>query len=550
MANGRRAIAWHSAALAALGTGVLLRLVGVDWGLPFIYDPDEPDFVGRAVRMLATGDLDPGWFGHPGTTTIYSFLLAIGGWVLASGQGLAAALDRYAVEPSPFFLVARLTVVAFAAGALALTWQLARRAAAARDEDAGSSAAMLAGLLALALLAVAPLHTQFSRNARPDIQMGFFVLASLLAAAAVARQGRWRDYLLAGGWLGLAVATKYPALLFAPVIALAHGFNQHDHGRRPWQQAERLAGAALATVAGLALGSPWLLASPAVVLQNLAFESRSYHLSGTSAGFWSSLTWYLAGTLRTELGWVGSALALAGGAVVLRPPGAGGSPHRAGQLVLAALVIFVPAMAALSLRWDRWMLPVVPLACVLAGVGAAGLWRLVTTRFEAAGRRLVAVALALLAVAAVAGPARESLPWTMASARGDSRNAAHAWVLENVPAGSRILVEAYAPQLPAARFRLYGVNRGRILPMPDGGRRYAVPLGIIGTLQDPAELDAWSIDYVVIANHYDRRLAEPARYAREIALYEAIMARGIPVFAADAAPWQAIGLPVRIYRLR
>src|SRR5690242_17232453 len=46
---------------------------GLD-GFPTLADAvhkDEQFFVQPAVRMVAQGSLDPQWFGHPGSTTIY-----------------------------------------------------------------------------------------------------------------------------------------------------------------------------------------------------------------------------------------------------------------------------------------------------------------------------------------------------------------------------------------------------------------------------------------------------------------------------------------------
>src|SRR3990172_4812772 len=56
---------------AALFLGLGLRLYGSSFDLPYVYDPDEPSFVNPALHMLQHGTLNPGWFGHPGSTTIY-----------------------------------------------------------------------------------------------------------------------------------------------------------------------------------------------------------------------------------------------------------------------------------------------------------------------------------------------------------------------------------------------------------------------------------------------------------------------------------------------
>ncbi|MGD9346180.1 MAG: hypothetical protein PVH84_09980 [Candidatus Aminicenantes bacterium] len=49
----------------------IIRLIGVDYGLPYLYFPDEHHFTYPAFRILTDGDLNPHWFGHPGSIVIY-----------------------------------------------------------------------------------------------------------------------------------------------------------------------------------------------------------------------------------------------------------------------------------------------------------------------------------------------------------------------------------------------------------------------------------------------------------------------------------------------
>ena len=43
--------------------------------LPFTPEIDEPIFVLPAIRMASSGNLNPGWFGNPGSTVIYPLAL-------------------------------------------------------------------------------------------------------------------------------------------------------------------------------------------------------------------------------------------------------------------------------------------------------------------------------------------------------------------------------------------------------------------------------------------------------------------------------------------
>ena len=48
-----------------------LYTLGLRQNLPYDHEVDESTFVERAVYMVATGDMNPGWFGHPGSTVLY-----------------------------------------------------------------------------------------------------------------------------------------------------------------------------------------------------------------------------------------------------------------------------------------------------------------------------------------------------------------------------------------------------------------------------------------------------------------------------------------------
>ena len=107
------------------------RMWAVTHDLPYP-GVDEPLFVRPAVHMASTGDLDPHWFGHPGSTTIYSLAglyhvwdsVAHGGPVFSSGPGLA---NRFAASPGDFYLIGRLWPIAFAIGAIPLVFLLGQR---------------------------------------------------------------------------------------------------------------------------------------------------------------------------------------------------------------------------------------------------------------------------------------------------------------------------------------------------------------------------------------------------------------------------------------
>jgi hypothetical protein len=132
----------------ALGVGLVvvlamaIRLKGVSWGLPYQYDPDEHYFVDPAVRFVTTGDLNPRWFGHPGSTTMYALGLAyFVYWVIGHAAGWFPDLESFArsfsTNPTTFYLIGR--AVALATLAVPLTYMVARMVGPGRVGSASSS---------------------------------------------------------------------------------------------------------------------------------------------------------------------------------------------------------------------------------------------------------------------------------------------------------------------------------------------------------------------------------------------------------------------------
>src|SRR5947209_12730753 len=122
----------HTLLAIVLVIALALRVYDIGFGLPSLHDPDEPIFMVLALRLFQKHTLNPGWFGHPGSTTIYLIAL-IDIVVFATGlltgrftdvQGFAAA--AYA-DPSLLFVPARLAMAMFGVGCVWLTYLLGQR---------------------------------------------------------------------------------------------------------------------------------------------------------------------------------------------------------------------------------------------------------------------------------------------------------------------------------------------------------------------------------------------------------------------------------------
>jgi hypothetical protein len=209
---------WEWLAVAAIALGAFaIRVWTVRLNLPYVDHPDEPNPINYVVAMLRSGDPNPHFFQKP---SLYVYLLlavltAHYRWGLA--HGLYGALDQmtitthiYTTIPG-FFFWGRLLTVAIATLTVLSVFMLGRRV-----WSRG------AGLIAALFVAMSPFHMRHSQYVTTDVATAWLVLLALGASIAVARHGRWRDYLAAGAFAGLAASTKYNAGVAALMLVAAH----------------------------------------------------------------------------------------------------------------------------------------------------------------------------------------------------------------------------------------------------------------------------------------------------------------------------------------
>lgn len=544
-AGGERRERWTTTALAGVMlAALLLRLQGIAFGLPALYDPDEGIFLLQSLKLLRDATLNPGWFGHPGTTTIYALALVEVG-VLGAGLLTGRFADAEAfgqaiyADPGVAILPGRHLMLAIGLAAVALTFLLARRLGGAR-----------VALLAAALVAVDPLHVRYSQIIRTDMMASMFVLASLYFAVAIVRRGHGRDYLLAGVMLGLAIASKWPAgTAFVAVAGAATG-RTLAHPAERYRHARLLTLAALATIGGALVASPYLLLDYRTVIANVAGEAQPHHLGASGDGFAHNLLWYIGGPLRQSAGgWFGLALALVGG---------GAAARRSAMFrwtVAPFAIVFLAAISTQSIVWARWAVPLLSLVAIAEAFAIAVLAGWIARALPRTGARAAAAALVLAALLPPLIAARaEAVERTH-----DTRGLARDWAIANIPPGSTVIVEHFAFDLLGHGWRfLYPVGdagcvdvaaslkakiRHSTIDRWRGGRAIVD----VGTLP-PSRVPTCRADYAIFVD-YDRYLAERGRYGREIANYRAVMGDGRVVAVFRPAPGRVGGPVVRIARL-
>jgi hypothetical protein len=299
---------------AILGLAAALRLVGIEYGLPFggLLNPDETNIVPRAFGFVHGAGLDPHWFDYP-TLVLY---------VLSPFQ---------AWQGEPSYLTARVVVALFGIAAVAAAWWLGR-----------SAYGRTAGLVGAAAVAVETTGVAYSHMAVTDVPMTALVAVTL--ALAVGGRLEW-----AGLAAGLAAGAKYPGVfLLAPLLVAG------------WGRWRRLAVAVVVAVAAFLATSPYVLVHPhqawddATRVQRLAragwlgFEHDSFALFSFTGKLWDGLGPAIV------VGALGLVLAL--------------RRRTRTDLILAAfVVVYFADLLTLRAHFDRYVLPLVPALAALAG---------------------------------------------------------------------------------------------------------------------------------------------------------------------------------------
>jgi hypothetical protein len=490
-----------------------------------VYNADEnAHFVAGAIGMFGH-TYNPNYFINP---PAYTYLLHA---AFAAGfGGRDGVSEAYAEDPGDVFALARaLSAVLGAVAVGLLAW------AGARMFD------RRVGLVAAALLGVAFLPVHYAHFALNDVPTLAPVCLALVGVAGVHRRGRIGDYALAGAGLGLACATKYTGgiVLAALLAATLAGPGQSD--------LRRVSGIVLAGVLALAF---FLTANPFALLDfdsfrdGLSEQSAASSDGGGKLGLTgdSGILYYL-GTTTWGLGWL-PALAALGGAVALAA-----RDWRRAVVLVPAIPVFIGFMGAQDRFFARWLLPVYPLLCLLAAYGAVLLLGWVGERV---GRPRPAWAAAAAGVALCAQGLVFAIHNDVVLARPDTRQLARDWMVENVPAGTRVVIEPVVPDAWAsdtgralratgngARWRKWPTSRSRL--NPDGTPREG-GLGPVVKLEDyertlfPGLVRQYEQrGYCTVltgSTQFGRALAEPEEVPQAIRYYATLKRSGRVVYAA------------------
>jgi 4-amino-4-deoxy-L-arabinose transferase-like glycosyltransferase len=398
----RNRMTWLALA-GLLGLGLLLRLWNIDHDLPFVYNADEElHFVPKAVAML-DGSLNPHYFENPPALTYLLFVF----YKVGLGAGHR-------------FELARIVVALIGTGVIGLVywaaWQVSARRAAA--------------VLAAAVMAVAFLPVFYSKHALNDTVTMAPVTVGLVGCLWVYRRGRTWDWVLAGAAIGVACAVKYTAGALLIMLFIAAALRVYDDRSQLRRAIIGLVIGGACFLVAFAILNPFGVLHPGELRSQVSGQSSQ---AGTAKLGQDELPgwWYYLGSLTWGLGWVPLVAAIGGGVALLR------RNWRLGLLLVVFPVVFWLYMSTQTRHFGRWLMPVYPTLCILAGIGAVAL--IDRLRWKPA------ILTGLFAVLLCGQGLAYSVHIDRVFGRTDTRTEARRWMLKHIPAGSKIVVEPFIP---------------------------------------------------------------------------------------------------------
>ena len=507
------------AVAVVLAVALGLRLWGDGSGLPWVYNVDEAQhFVPLAVGMQH-GNLDPGgYFANP---PAFTYLLA---GLFRLWLGGRTGRIYYSDHSTQLWLIARVTSGVLGTLAVGLLYL-----AGARLFDRRT------GLLAAAVMAVAFLPVFYGKLALNDSPTLAPVCLSLWGSAGIVRLGRGRDFLIAGLGLGLAAATKYTGgIVVLPLLVAGVSRISVAGGRRRAVLWLTLAG--VIAVAAFIAANPYSVIDFHRFIHQLAQQSSESESDGKLGLTYGSGVFYYLWSITWGVGWVPAVAAVAG-AVLLA--------LRRRWWILALLVpaalAYLAFMGLQGRYFGRWVMPIVPIVCLLAAAAAVGGVDLVARSRPRLAFGLVTVAGILLCGQGLVYSVHSGI----VNSREDTRGLARAWLVKHVPRGTRIVVEPIVPNSsrPPNNFV------GRWSAFPDF-LTHRGPRGILYVLAgrevtlenyertlSPALVSLYERDdycWVVTGSTEEgRALVDPSVVPRAVAYYAALARQGTKVFVGS-----------------
>ncbi len=435
---------WLVSSIVALG--LTLRLIGLQFGKPFRYHPDELKLIYQTGNLLDFSHWSKETFFLMGVyPPFFTYVLAIAFGIYIAGttliQGtlsLAAVKELYYINPFQYHLIGRLISAFAGTFTIALVYLVGRK-----------MYSRITGLIAAAFLAVAFLPVRNSHFGTVDVFLTGLVLASFYFSYNIMQRGRYKDYVWAGIFAGLAIATKWNAGLIVIPIVVARFFTlrkDHPFSSRALFDTKILAAGGAVLLAFL-IASPLALLDPGeffgAIIGTAKFEQTGNRKLGAGGGFWSYFTGdhspgfglFYDNTFYQALGHLTLVLFSLGILWLLY------RRKKEDWLLLSFPVIMYVFMGQMNIKAMRHLLPIIPFLLIIAAEFV------VCIASKIKEKRWQYFALAVLIGGVVLPQGFKSFSYDLALRQPDTRTQMKEWIENHIAGGTKIGLEEFGPPL-------------------------------------------------------------------------------------------------------
>lgn len=467
---------WFLATMAlTVGLGLAVRLIGVSYDLPLITHPDEYRIINAVVDMFERRSFEPNEFTWPAHVVIMAgYLVGTAYSYLALGMGPELAISQVGIEH--WYLSTRIAVALIGSAAIFIAYFIGRQINRS------------IGVIAAVLIAFYPPYVEQSHFATADMTLTTLVLALVLAAMKYLEKPNYTFLVLMSFIVAMAIATKYPGLIGAGLIALVVGVRAIQD--KEWRRFLAHGFTSLGALGvSLFLVSPKLITERGMVFRSLSNESRPNHLGADGMTFSQKLMFYVDSYFETS-GWLLLIPLLVGLAAIIRF-------RMINTLPIFVGVFFWISLSSLGLQWFRWGMPmfVTPLL-----ISAIGIYFVIDAlpRKLAKWRRGTTISVVAVSVVTTANLVATSVATSAVLLAPDTRAIAIDNFAQRGITPSNSVYEGYtpaSPNFPHTIFDQFEQSATGLIP-PEG------------------------IDYAVLSSDIYSRYQEDSRYLEEQQFYQ------------------------------
>jgi 4-amino-4-deoxy-L-arabinose transferase-like glycosyltransferase len=430
--------------LITLG-GFLLRIVGLQFGQPFRYHPDELKLVYWAGNLLNIQNWSSDLFFLIGVyPPFYAFVLAVFFGIyslfllLTSAENISIVRDLYYVEPFQYHIIARMISAIAGTISIVVIYRIGKILSSKK-----------AGLVSALFLATCFLHVRNSHFGSVDALLILLILMSFYFSAKILKSSAIQNYILAAIFVSAATATKWNAALVVLPFLAAHFMGDENKSiikkiidRKIWISAG-VAAAAFFIFCPMVLvdfNEFW-----GGIIGTARFQQTGSTKFGAGGGFFSYFTgdhspgygFFYDNDFFASLGIFATLFFIAGFLLLIWR-------HKKTDLLLLLFpIVMYLVVGNMQYKAMRHVLPMVPFLLLIATEAVMLLKN--SAKSIVFKRIILGIALGLI----VLPSAWKSVRYDLALCQVDTRTEMKNWIEENISADTKIGVEEFHPPLLA-----------------------------------------------------------------------------------------------------